>query len=193
MLLWVGLFVGFHAGLTFTANFGNVLRYNLPALPGIAWLSSLPLVLLADWLLQRDSVRRRAGVLVTLGLIAPVLLLSGRPDYHFTAYGFLDGDGRQQYALLAEHLPANAVILTDDQHAGALAMYTDFAVARPQYWNQADFEVFLSAMRHAGRPVVTLGTPTYPLDFVWAYAPEPTGARLVPPPDGGDGLVHHIP
>jgi len=188
--LWLVAFVGFHAGLSFTAQFGNVVRYNLPALPAIALVAALPLVALAERL---EKTSLRCGAWLALGLAGPVLLLWNRPDYHFIAYGFLDTGGRDAYAELAEALPADAVVLTDDQHAGAIAMYAGLAVARPQYWSDEAFERFLAAMRDAGRPVLTLGTPAYPLDFLWAYGPEPTGVQLARPPDGGDGRVHRLP
>jgi hypothetical protein len=188
--LWLVAFVGFHAGLSFTAQFGNVVRYNLPALPAIALVATLPPVILIEWL---ERTRLRYGAWIVLGLAGPVLLLWNRPDYHFIAYGFLDAAGRDAYAELAEVLPANAVVLTDDQHAGAIVMYAKLAVARPQYWPDDEFEQFLAAMREAERPVLTLGTPEYPLDFLWAYGPEPTGIQLARPPDGSDGMVHRLP
>lgn len=192
-LLWVGGFVGFHAGLAFTTSFGNVVRYNLPALPGIALVAALPLAALAGFIAARAPRYGRPAALWALGLVGPALLLWNRPDYHFIAYGFLDAEGRDAYAALAEALPPDAVILTDDQRAGAIAMYADLAVARPQYWPPDEFEGFLEAMREAGRPVLTLGTPAYPLDFLSNYQPEPTGVQLARPPDGGDGVVHRLP
>jgi hypothetical protein len=193
LALWVGLFVGFHAGLAFTAPFGNVVRYNLPALPGIALVASLPLAALSDWFARRWPPYGTWTAPLLLGLIGPVALLWGHPDYHFIAYGFLDAEGREAYATLADSLPPDSVILTDDQHAGAIAMYAELAVVRPQHWSDEDLEAFLATMRSAGRPVLTLGTPAYPLDFLWGYTPEPTGLHLARPPDGGDGVVHRLP
>ena len=188
--------MGFHAGLAFTAEFGNVVRYNLPALPGVAIIAAAPLA----WL--GSQVERRVGragpilrpaALWSLGLIAPALLLRSQPDAHFIAYGFLDADARAAYAAVGEALPPDAVIVTDDQHAGALALYTDLAVARAQYWPPAEQAAFLNGMSQAGRPVCTLGTPAYPIDFMLAYGALPTGVRLAHPPDGSDGIVHCLP
>ena len=193
LFLWVGLLVGLHAGLTFTAQFGNVVRYNLPALPGVALIAALPLVAVSGWLANKGKQQIRWVVYLLLGLVGPILLLSGRPDYHYTAYGFLDADSRATYSALADTLPDNAIVLTDDQQAGAIAMYSGLAVARAQYWPPEEFESFLEAMRRAGRPVVTLGTPSDSLDFLWDYSPQASGIRLARPPDGGDGMVHYIP
>ncbi len=171
LIAWTVPFLAFYAGYWHTHEWWWYLRFLLPAFPAI--------IIGGLWVMHKLWVRllapRLPGPLVarSCGIAAILVILVHAAFWHHRLNAHLIGLGESVFpescTWAREHLPANAIILTE-QTSGALIYYTDFSLVR---WDSLNLERFARLTAVAGkRPLVAA---LFPHEVQSALAPRLPG------------------
>jgi hypothetical protein len=206
LLLWVLGFIGLHAPLMLTTQHENELRYLLPAYPALVLGMAAGVGMVMRWVYpQRNSkahtffgfrftcvtawAKMLSAVCTVASLVYALRALPTSQHYVAQAYGHLAAQPRHDLEALHRTLPANSVIGSSQQLAGAIQLYAQRDVFLPERMLQpaVEFPKFLQRMRELGRPVFVLGNLNCgldPLDSerlpVWlqGFAPRQTNYEI---------------
>ncbi|MGC9358407.1 MAG: ArnT family glycosyltransferase, partial [Anaerolineae bacterium] len=154
--LWLGIITCFH--LFYLAL---RLRDLLSVFPVLAlWVGAG----LADILGRAEGIRRprRRQVAQALSFLLVITLLRtgatlllAFPPMHFNTFGYLLGDQRRAFDTLATLVPPEATVAAS-LNSGAVALYADRDIVRPEEWSPEQWVGYVEDMLAAEEPIFVL-------------------------------------